>query len=351
MVNKGLSTQHIIAKELGISQMTVSRALNDSPLVKEETKKKIRDAARKLGYSINLNARNLATGRMGAVGILAPTKQATKSIYFLPALEGMIAEMDRYQVEMVFHDWDLEDEGRQSLESFAQRIDGLIIFNMGFTQKKKKQLMRALTAINIPYVLIQSRPEIKHPFISIDNWLGGVKGIEHLFSLGHEVIYCFSPKVDGDYEMERRFEGVMDAYKRRGETYSRDWLIETTIDDIAVCLGEVLRIEGDQRPEAFFVFNDLYARALVDELAILEYSVPDDFSIVGFNDFLPYSEMRRPYLTTIRQPFKKLGEQAVNLVMEGNVDENVGISVEPELIIRESCGCATRAAKSEGWNS
>lgn len=334
--NNNLSTQEKIAKKLNVSQMTISRALNNSPKVKGETKKKIIDAAHKLGYSLNLNARNLATGKNGAIGILSPTEQATKSIYFLPALEGIVGEMSKLQIEMIIHNIDGEDFDQSKFLSFAQRIDGLIIFNMGFNKPVQNQFEKYLNKMNIPYVLIQSYPDTEHPFISIDNYQGAFEAIEHLISLEHKNIFCISKLMNNDYEIEERYRGVLDAFKKHKYPLLDNWFTETSTDNIQKKLKKILQLPEKDRPTAFFAFSDRYARIIINELAVMGFSVPEDFSIIGFNDFLPYSEMSSPYITSIRQPFKKLGAEAVKM-LTNTKKQNKGIMMKPEFIDRDSC--------------
>jgi len=331
-------TQKDIAKKLKVSQKTVSRVLNNERLVKVQTREKILRELQASGYVLNKNAHNLATGRQNAIGLLIPNRATMDSIYFLSSLQEIVMETERLHQDVVFHTLD-EGPGKETLSRFLNQIDGLIIYHVeeGFTQLPK--LTGILQKSSKPFIVIQVAPSLKDlPCISIDNFSGGLQAVEHLYELGHRQIYCVSQRLrQGEsYEYRERYRGFFAGLNKYGLARDKSRLMILADDELSAGIGRLVALPKERRPTGLFINSDRFARLTVFELLKLGMSVPGDFSLIGFNDFLPFTQMIHPYLTSVRQPFHKLGKAALNCINDPSLN-NSSILIKPELIVRESC--------------
>lgn len=331
-------TQVEIAKRLNISQKTVSRVLNKDPMVKEDTREMVLSELARIDYAPNLNARNLVTGRQNAIGILMPGEYTLQSIYFTEALSGIMHETKKSGKELLFHSASKGGDAIPDFNIFLHRVDALLIFNIGSEREIVPKLLKTITKSSKPFILIESRPDRKYPFATIDNHLGGYLAGEHLLRLGHRKLCVISEKNASLWEYDQRREGFLASAEAKGISRCNICLLDTEERyNLAPIAERILSVKPAKRPTAFFLMNDHMARVLTVEFEKREYAVPHDFSIIGFNDMKRETELMHPFLTTIRQPFRELGMEAVNALLSGTDAGNIKLMFKPELIIRETC--------------
>ncbi len=300
----------------------------------------------RINYVPNLNARNLVTGKNNAVGVLIPGEYARKSIYFADTLDGMIQESRECGKDILFHKAPESDaaEGLKNFRLFLNRIDGLLVFNVGADRNLIDSFMEPIIKSSKNFMLIDNQPHKKHPFATIDNFHGGYIAVDYLLRLGHRKI-CFVSVQDRLFEYIEREKGFHAAFEKHGNPDRNAYALN--ISDPAAMgteTEEILSLPAGRRPTAFFAVNDRIARVLTIELEKRGYSVPGDFSIIGFNDVKRETELMHPFLTTVRQPFQQLGINAMKHLLSEEHRRH-GFMLKPELVERETCSAPPKRAK------
>jgi DNA-binding LacI/PurR family transcriptional regulator len=329
-----MKTQEEIARKLNISQKTVSRVLNGSPLVKEATREKVLHEIENSGYSLNLNARNLTLNKCGAVGILAPVDNTIESIYFTKGLQGISESLRGASDNMLLINAENKEDAFQKLRMEINRVDGMIVFNLNSVWSYIDGIVDFLEKSSKKYAIINYTDKSKKSgiFISIDNVKGGMDATSYLMSLGHKKI-AFLGKDKRWTEIEARYQGYCKALKNAGLPLNNKWILGANVDNMANELKAVFS-SGDA-PTAIFARSDKYARLAIYELKAMGLKVPEDISIIGFDDS-NFAIMSAPQISTLRQPVYEAGKAAVEFISQ-NDPKGGNIVLNPSLIERDSC--------------
>ena len=337
-----------VAKESGFSSTTVSIVLNNAPLARyipAPTKRRIERAAKKLGYRPNLFARSLRSKRSHTVGVMVFDMTDPYCTLILRGIENSL-----YQSSYLPILTDVHNEGsrfERYLEMLLdRRIEGLIVLaNWLFLDIN---LLADVEKSSIPTAVIGC--ELKTDSISsviVDNELGGRIALEHLHSLGHrKIAFIRGPKTLGD--SAPRWKGVralaqsaeldLDPRLTVDLPESRDPI--SGFEDGYKLTEELIK---RKRPfTALMAFDDLTAFGAIRALTKAGIRVPEQCSVIGFDDVAP-SALYTPPLTTVRQPMETMGNMTVNIIVDGMnavlEKRNVGAvhrKVAPELVVRES---------------
>jgi LacI family transcriptional regulator len=337
-----------VAKASGFSSTTVSIVLNNAPLARyipPTTKKKIEVAAKKLGYRPNLFARSLRSKRSHTVGVMVFDMTDPFCTLVLRGIENAL-----YQAGYLPILTDVHNE-RSRFERYLEmmldrRIEGLIILaNWLFLDI---DVIADLQKNSIPTAMIGR--ELRTDNVSsviVDNELGGQIAMEHLYSLGHrKIAFIRGPKALAD--TSPRWKGV------RSVAQTKDLEIDSRLimdlpesrDPISSFeAGYKLTEELLKRRRSFtalMAFDDMSAFGAIRALAKADIRVPDQCSVIGFDDVAP-AALYTPALTTVRQPMEGMGSLAVSIVLDGinGVQEKRDVAplhrkVAPELVVRES---------------
>ncbi len=334
-------TSRDIADIAGVSQATVSRALRNSPLVRPETRERIQAIARELNYFVNRNAAGLRTHQSNTIALLLFDETGGDAAQINPFFLSMLGYITRsaaslgYDVlvslQQLSDDWHIEYQA-------SHRADGLILLGYGDYVSYREKL-DALAAANTRFV-IYGADAADQPGLSVgcDNVAGGRKATQHLLDLGR-----------------KRIAILGDTSRRHPEFASRGDGYAAALDDAGIGVDEALGIFADNTEEdayramqecvasgtqidAVFAVTDVLAIGAMRALIDAGRDVPGDVSVVGFDD-LPRAAFVIPPLTTIQQNIREGGEHMVRTLVgliEGNDVESV--RMEPELIVRQSCG-------------
>jgi LacI family transcriptional regulator len=337
-----------VAKESGFSSTTVSIVLNNAPLARyipAPTKKRIEKAAKKLGYRPNLFARSLRSKRSHTVGVMVFDMTDP---FCTPVLRGI--ENSLYQSSFLPILTDVHNE-RSRFERYLEmlldrRVEALIVVaNWLFVNI---DVLADLEKSNIPTVMIAQ--ELQTDSISsviVDNEFGGRAAVEHLYGLGHrQIAFMRGPKTLAD--SAPRWKGVKTFAKANGLELDPELIVDlpesrnplSSFEAGYQLTEELIR---RKRPfTALMAFDDMTAFGAIRALAKAGLSVPEDCSVVGFDD-VATSALYTPSLTTIRQPMEAMGNLAVSVVAEGinSVVEKRPVlaahrKMAPELVVRES---------------
>jgi LacI family transcriptional regulator len=337
-----------VAKESGFSATTVSIVLNNAPLARyipTTTKKRIESAAKKLGYRPNLFARSLRSRRSHTVGVMVFDMTDPFCTLVLRGIESSL-----YQASYLPILTDVHNE-RSRFERYLEmlldrRVEALIVVaNWLFVNI---DVLGDLEKSNIPTVMIGR--ELKNDSISsviVDNELGAYTAIEHLYSLGHrKIAFIRGPKTLTD--SAPRWRGIRAFAKARNlelDPHLTVDLPESSDPNSSFDIGYKLTEDMLKSKRAFtalMAFDDMTAFGAVRALTRAGLKVPEQCSVVGFDD-VAASNLCTPALTTIRQPMEAMGAMAASIVLEGinaMLEKRdlpaVHRKLAPELAVRDS---------------
>ncbi|MDI3547556.1 MAG: LacI family transcriptional regulator, repressor for deo operon, udp, cdd, tsx, nupC, and nupG [Halanaerobiales bacterium] len=323
-----------VAKKANVSIATVSRVFSSPETVAEETKKKVLKVVEELNYTPNVLARQLRKMETKTIVVVVPDITNT---FFSRVLRGIetIARENGYRVLLgdTENDITLENEYLKTL--YEKHADGLILL----TARTDRITIEKLSE-NYPVVLACEYLEGSNlPTVSIDNISAARKATEHLIKLGHRRIAHITGPMNVILSRDR-----LKGYKQAMESY------ELEVDPILIQEGDFYYKTGynlmlkllfiENPPTAVFAANDEMAIGAIKAIQSQGLKVPEDIAIVGF-DNIKMSAIFSPSLTTIGQPTYKIGEKAMNLLLDlirGKKLSKNQFVLDDKLIIRESCG-------------
>ncbi len=327
-----------VAREAGVSTTTVSYVLNQNPTqtISPETTERIWQAVRALNYVPNLNARSLTSQKTNLIGVVIPQTEPGKEFMFANPFYGELLSAIEYTARRNgYHLLLSGPEPDQSYINIARNrsVDGIII--VGSYPSKS---LNELHELAVPVVLVDTyvKDEVFHT-IGIDDRLGGLLATRYLLGKGHRHIAFVSGSVSEQGVIQKRFLGYMDALNEAGIAMDEKSLYLGTVSyDFALSVPEEMQRRGN-RETAAFTTADILGMGLVKGLRRLGRRVPEDLSIVGFDD-LDLARMSDPSLTTVHQDIAEKGRCAVQMILdavEGRTDKQESI-LPIRLIERES---------------
>ncbi|MGZ9166741.1 MAG: LacI family DNA-binding transcriptional regulator [Anaerolineales bacterium] len=335
MNTKSVRTIADIARLAGVSKSTVSRALNDSPLIGEETKAKIRSLAREHNFQINAPARRLSMRQSRTIAFVTHAYHKDFSVADLFGLEimgGISSGLASREYDLLVIHVDPNDNKWAHQYFDTGRVDGFILM----TSTHKQSHVKAILEVGAPFI-IWGVPPPKQKYCSVtgDNFNGGRLAAEHLIGIKRKKIGFIGGPSD-DLEVEQRQAGYESAFKEVGRE-----IVPALIDygdfsntSGAEAMDRLLKKVPDI--DAVFVNSDLMAIAAMDAIREHGRRVPQDVSVVGYDD-LSIAEHSNPPLTTIRQNIPLSGKLlALNLIEYLQTGLVTNVSIPVELIIRKS---------------
>lgn len=298
-------TQSDVALRAGVSTATVSRVLNNPESVKPKVRAWVEKVIAELGYFPHGAARALASNRSRPVGAVFPTVNNEIFAATINALEEVLSSSG-YTLILSISNFSLDMEATQVRRLVERGIDGLVLVGNDHSPETHALIDQA----EFPYVSLLSYDKAYgRPNIGISNRDGGRAAVDHLSALGHRRIGMISGHMAANDRARARYLGFMDGLAERGLRPFRDAVLEKnyTIEAGRESLGEL--IESDRLPDALVCGNDVLALGVLIEAQNRGLRVPQDLSIVGFDD-LPLARHFRPALTTIAVPVKETGRRA-----------------------------------------
>lgn len=322
-----------IAKIAGVSPSTVSRALNDSPLISEETRVRIRMIAEKLGYERNELARGLVKGASGALGLIVPD---ITNPFFAEIARGVsdVAHAQGYGVLLCTTEGDLAREAEYFRFLRRKRVDGLILSAVTADDPNLSELLRN----SLPFVLVSRLVRgLDAPFVLGDDKMGARLAVEHLIGLGHRRIAFIGGPANVQSSQDR-MEGYQAVLREQGLKPRAGWAV---FADFTQSAGyEVARklLRSRLRPTAIFAANDMIALGVMEAAEDLGLSIPEDLSLVGYDD-ISYAALPRIQLTTVAQPTYEMGRIAAEYLLAkcaGETEKKLQCVLPPRLIVRKT---------------
>ncbi|NYD67170.1 DNA-binding LacI/PurR family transcriptional regulator [Agromyces atrinae] len=313
-----------------MSHQTVSRVLNNHPSIRDSTKQRVLEVMEQLQYRPNRAARALVTSRSQTFGILSASSTQYGPASSIAAIEAAAREAG-YWVSTANIDAASPASIADGLAHLtAQAVEGLVVI---------APQMRVFTAlaehqITVPYVTLQSISDSEHA-ITVDQIAGARLATRHLIELGHRNIYHLAGPQDW-IEAEARMRGFLDEMSAQDVPTTAPILGDWTADFGYYVGRELMQVRDFT---AIFASNDAMALGLIHAFRSGGLDVPNDVSVVGFDD-VPEAAHYWPPLTTVRQDFAELGRRCVALLL-GNIDSTTPDytgSIMPELVVRSSTG-------------
>ena len=334
-------TSRDIAEIAGVSQATVSRALRDSPLVRKETRERVQQIARELNYFVNRNAAGLRTHQSNTIALLLfdETDGTDKrmNLFFMSFLDNITRVAAERGYDTLLSLQQLRDDWHVGYQA-SHRADGLILLGYGDYAEYREKL-DALAAANTRFMIwgpiVRDQPG--HSF-GCDNKLGGYLATKHLIGLGRKNIAYIGRKERRSPEHAARYGGYAAALREVGREPNDDLRIPADNSETLGYRAAKQLIESREPLDAIFAVTDLIAIGAMRALKDAGLRVPEDVAVVGFDD-MPLASHVSPALTTVQQNPRVAAEGLVDGVIgliEGHPVQST--LMEPNLIIRESCG-------------
>jgi DNA-binding LacI/PurR family transcriptional regulator len=321
-----------IARIINVSHTTVSRALNNSPLISEATKKKVLKIAEKYNYKPNVSARSLVLAKSYNIGLFFSTiKTGTSAGFFLDAVRGVNGIIrDNYSLSVEGLD-DFRDFSKVSQRYF----DGIILMSQS---TKDDVFIKHVIGKNIPFVLLNRESDIgKVTTILADDTAGAYSATRWLIGHGHERIGI----IEGKSEFKtshRRKEGYLRALEENGISYNRSWSVNGNYDLEGGYKAMQVLLNRTELPTGVFCLNDDMAVGAMKAVFESGLKIPEDISLIGFDDSI-FASYLTPSLTSVRRPIEKMSAKGTKILVEKvqGIERKIDIIyLRTELKIRNS---------------
>jgi LacI family transcriptional regulator len=334
-----------IAKLAGVSHTTVSRAMNDSPLINEETKQRIRALGEKLGYTPNLYAKSLVSDRSHHIGLFFTTLYTgTSAGFFHDAVRG-VSEVLRSGYQLVVKGIDdCRTGGFHSIT--GKSFDGIVAVSQS---EEDDDFLDYVQERGIPLVVLNRQLEEGRCINIVSDEADGVRSMVHyLLGLGHRSVAMIGGKASFKSSAVRR-RGYEAALTEAGIAVRAEQ-VETGEYTVASGLAAMRRLLSlRDRPTAVFCANDQMALGAMKAIAEAGMRVPDDIAVAGFDDDM-FAAYVTPALTTVRRPIAEMSRMAAQRllqVIERERTEPETVYVRTELVLRESAAAPAAAAQAK----
>ncbi|MDG2122214.1 MAG: LacI family DNA-binding transcriptional regulator [Verrucomicrobiales bacterium] len=313
-----------IAREAKVSKSTVSRVLNDTSAVNPVKRRAVLEATERLGFKPNVLAQSLAKGRSMTIGVLT---QNIGSPFYDAISQGLIAGLSGTGYSPIFVDgqWREAEEVEAIRALLGRRVDGLILIGGDVPGVELEELCGRVPTVSVARKLSEG----KWPCVFTDNVEGGYRATKYLIGRGHREIAIICG-IKQHPDATDRYEGYRKALEEAGIGLDLGLVLEGDFTADAGVAGIEKLLEGGKRFTAVFAANDMTAFGARLALFRRGVRVPEDVSLVGFDDQLESAYMAPP-LTTVRQPARRMGGEAVRALMgliEGGEFESSSFSGE-----------------------
>ncbi|MCX4751685.1 LacI family transcriptional regulator [Kitasatospora sp. NBC_01287] len=326
-----------VAVLAGVGRGTVSRVINGSPRVSEQTRAAVEQAVAELGYVPNRAARTLVTSRTDSIALVVPEAETRlfSEPYFADIISGVCAELAETELQLLLVLVRNERE-RERLSTYlrAQRVDGVLLVAV----HREDPLPTALEELRIPAVLAGRRGDHETlGYVAADNAGGARAAVRHLLARGRQRIATITGPLDMEVA-EARLAGYRDALTEAGWAHREELvaLADFTEEGGRAAMRELLARVPDL--DAVFCASDVLAAGALRALRAAGRRVPEDVALVGFDDSI-VARHTEPALTSVRQPIAELGRTMVRLLLDEIADPGRPrrqLVLGTELVVRDS---------------
>lgn len=322
----------------GVSTATVSRALKNPEMVSEKTREKIFKAIAESGYRPNVLASSIKTGKTNTIVVLVPN---LSNPFFLKIIQGIeqAAQEKGYSVLLGDTQGDPAREHEYAGMVLSNRVDGIIHLDHSFPFSDRD----AILAKNVPMVSVCERivSEIRYPVIELDNYSACRALAKHLTSYGHKKFAVIAGQIESQIHRDR-LGGIKSVLAEENIEFHDEMVVGGEYSIEAGVIGAREFLARADKPTAILCFNDDIAIGAIHEIKRHGLRVPEDISVVGFDD-IKVSGYIDPPLTTIHQPAGEMGRKAVEVVLKQIQKEKLQKDreiIQFQLVERKSTGLA-----------
>lgn len=329
-----------IAKKAGVSRSTVSRVLTDNPNVNTDTRNKVKKIIEENMYQPSYIARGLAQGRINLIALII--SDIRNPFYSeLTWIIGNILSKNDFIVALFDTENDYENESVYLKTAKQYGFAGVIMVSA----MESNNLMSIINSMDCPIILLNRYiNSFEGDIVIIDDFQGGYTATRHLIELGHTKIGMLTGDVNY-YNQRDRYRGYTSALQAFDIERRNDYIKHGNLDlQSGYDYGLSLLKMGSERPTAVFAANDVAAIGIMETLKKNGLSIPEDISIVGFDD-IPLASTYGINLTTVRYPYDQMGQKAAELILEKVKNDKAQynkIILNPSLIIRGTTSAAKR---------
>ena len=329
-----------VAKQAGVSPATVSRVCNNNPSISQETRERVLQAIAELGYELPAPAEAAAVPAVKTIGIVLPPsdREAYENTFYLKAIRGISQICNQRQVANTVITGRNYEELLRSVQTLhrGDKVDGFILLY----SRKNDSIIDYLCEQGLLYVLVGKPDDLTSQTMCIDNdnLLAGREAADYLYSLGHRRIAYLGLHSDFIYTADRR-SGYQLSLLLHGLPVEKDYCVE--LDRVSGADTAALEklLQRQDRPTAFVVSDDMLALALERVCLQMGLRIPNDVSIIAFNNSL-YCQLASPQLTCVDINAFRLGQEAAVQLLNHADDPNLmaaKIIVPHEILVRDSC--------------
>ena len=323
-----------VANHAGVSYGTVSRVINNDRHVKPETRDRVLAAMQELGYVVNRQARSLVNGRSGVIGVLVPDLGTG---YIGEIMRGIDAELEIGNYDLMLyttHRREAKEAGY--IETLSQGMtEGLLLI----LPRNPAAFINSLRNHGDPFVLIDHQGiGGQTPAVGATNWQGAFNATEYLLSQGHKRIGFITGSMDLGAARDR-LDGFRSALRTHHIPLEEQLIITGDFHQPDGYAGGNQLLDLPDPPTAIFASNDVMAMGAMDAVRNRGLRIPDDVSVMGFDD-IPQAAMLRPALTTVGQPLEQMGRVATQILLDMIKDRKFQpktVELPTQLIVRDSC--------------
>jgi len=333
-----------IAKIAGVNHSTVSRSLNDSPLVANETKDRIKKIANEYGFEFNASARALSINKTGTIGLIYQDylEDFNINLFFNTLLNQIKQITEKSGLDIILSHRNNKYTKQNNIYKLvkARKIDGLIIIHSNISNND----LEFINKDKIPCVFLHIKPNNSiHDKVNsfyTDFYHGGYLAAKHFLEMGHRNILCIHANGE-DASMKK--EGFIAALAENSIVNGEESFICADYSFQSGYRAIMDNIETVKKHSAIFALSDLMALGAIQALQTLNIKVPEDIAVIGYDD-IELGTYFSPNLTTIHQPLKEITmlacENLLKQLNDNTAENTIPISkiVKPSIIIRQSCG-------------
>ncbi len=322
-----------VAKKAEVSLGTVSRVINNDSHVAPETRERVSAVIQDLGYVANRQARGLKGMKTNVIGVLVPDLATS---YIGEILHGIDAELALHEYELML--FTTHRTATKEASYVANMVQGMVDGILLVLPRSLADYTGTLTEHNFPFVLIDHQGTGKPcPAVGATNWQGGYNATEYLIKLGHKRIGFITGSMDLGCSQDR-LKGYRSALRTHHIAEDETLIYEGDFAQPDGYTGASALLDLPLPPTAIFASNDVMAMGVMDAVRNRNLRIPDDVSVVGF-DNINQSAMVYPPLTTVQQPLEQMGRVATQMLLGilKSPKNDVGrIELPTELIVRSS---------------
>jgi LacI family transcriptional regulator len=328
-----MTTIKDVAKRAGVSISTVSHVINNSRAVSKDTRRRVEDAMEELGYQPNTLARNLRRQQTQSLGMVVPDSANPFFAEVTRGIEDASFEKN-YSVILCNSEGDLERQAAYTNLLIQNQVAGIVFVAAGVSTELVEDLRRR----RVPLVVVdRAVPNVEVNSVMTDHNQGGRLATRHLIDLGHSRIACISAGSHLSPSAER-VTGYMETLWENNIAVDKRLIVRGDFQYQSGYEAANVLLELPVPPTAVFACNDLMAVGCISAAAERGLRVPQDLSVVGFDD-VKLASFTNPPLTTVAQPMRQIGKLAVEMLIESITDIDAPVRVEKldtKLVVRRS---------------